>query len=206
MPANQAQLIDILTYHVVAGSVRATEAVAAETPKGLNNVTLLFDGSGATPTVNEVAIQMVNIPCSNGVIHVLDAVLLPAGDIPTVATDGGFSTLVAALTAADLVDDLQADGPFTVFAPTDAAFAALPAGTLDTLLDPANQQMLIDLLLYHVVGDELTANEVLAQTSFTTLAGTELDISTNPVLVGGSPSPRPTSWLATVSCTPSTRF
>ncbi len=186
MPANQAQLVDVLTYHVVSGTVRASEAVAAETPKGLNGVTLLFDGGGAAPTVNEVRIEMINIPCTNGVIHVLDAVLVPPGDIPTVATEGGFSTLVAALTAADLVDDLQAAGPFTVFAPTDAAFADLPPGVLDDLLLPQNQQQLIDILLYHVVADELTANEVLANSSLMTLQGASLDVSISPVTVGGS--------------------
>ncbi|MCB9912660.1 MAG: fasciclin domain-containing protein [Planctomycetes bacterium] len=176
MPANQAQLADILTYHVVDGAVKAGQALAAESPKALNGVTLLFAGAGAGATVNGVTISTTNIPCTNGVIHQIDAVLLPPGDIPTIATTDGFSTLVAALTAADLVDDLQGDGPFTVFAPTDAAFAALPAGVLDELLMPANQSMLIDVLLYHVVADELTANEVLAQSMLTTLQGSTLDV------------------------------
>ena len=128
LPANVAQLTDVLTYHVVDGSVKASQALAAESPKALNDVTLLFSEMAGSALVNGIQISTTNVPCTNGVIHVLDAVLVPPGDVPTVATEQGFSTLVTALTAADLVDDLQGTGPFTVFAPTDAAFAALPAG------------------------------------------------------------------------------
>ncbi|MCA9001021.1 MAG: fasciclin domain-containing protein [Planctomycetes bacterium] len=186
LPANLATLQDVLTYHVVDGSVTAGTAVGAESPKALNGVTLLFADSQAGATVNEVSISMTNIPCTNGVIHVLDAVLLPAGDIPTVAVERGFSTLAQALTAAGLIDDLQADGPFTVFAPTDAAFAALPPGILEDLLLPANQADLISVLLYHVVADELTAQEVLGGTSFTSLQGADLAVTANPAQVGGA--------------------
>lgn len=186
LPANLATLQDILTYHVVDGSVPAGTAVGAESPKALNGVTLLFADSQAGATVNEVSISVTNIPCTNGVIHVLDAVLLPAGDIPTVATERGFSTLAQALTAAGLIDDLQTAGPFTVFAPTDAAFAALPPGVLEDLLLPANQADLISVLLYHVVADELTAQEVLGGTSFPSLQGSDLFVTTSPAQVGGA--------------------
>ncbi|MFT4648551.1 MAG: putative surface protein with fasciclin (FAS1) repeats [Glaciecola sp.] len=186
LPANLATLQDVLTYHVVGGPVTAGTAVGAESPKALNAVTLLFSDSPAGATVNGVSISMTNIPCTNGIIHVIDAVLLPPGDIPTVATNGGFSTLVQALIAADLVDDLMSAGPFTVFAPTDAAFAALPAGVLADLLLPANQADLISVLLYHVVADELTAQEVLAAASFTTLQGSDVAITLNPAQVGGA--------------------
>jgi uncharacterized surface protein with fasciclin (FAS1) repeats len=186
LPANLATLQDVLTYHVVDGSVTASTAIGAESPKALNAVTLLFSDSQAGAAVNEVSIAVTNIPCTNGVIHVIDAVLLPPGDIPTVATNGGFSTLVQALAAAELVDDLMGAGPFTVFAPTDAAFASLPAGVLADLLLPANQADLISVLLYHVVADELTAQEVLAAASFTTLQGSDLAVTLNPAQVGGA--------------------
>jgi uncharacterized surface protein with fasciclin (FAS1) repeats len=80
--------------------------------------------------------------------------------VDTAVAAGDFDTLVAAVEAAGLVDTLKGEGPFTVFAPTDAAFAALPEGTLDTLLDPANQQDLSGILTYHVVAGSVPAADV----------------------------------------------
>ena len=86
-----------------------------------------------------------------------------AGDIVAVASStDGFSTLVAALTAGGLVETLQGAGPFTVFAPTDAAFAALPAGLLDKLLLPENKDVLVAILTYHVVAGKVMAADVVA--------------------------------------------
>ena len=86
-----------------------------------------------------------------------------AGDIVAVAsTTEGFGTLVAALTAAGLVETLQGAGPFTVFAPTDAAFAALPAGLLDKLLLPENKDVLVSILTYHVVPGMVMSADIMA--------------------------------------------
>lgn len=83
------------------------------------------------------------------------------GNVVQVAIGAGsFNTLVAAIKAADLVDALQAKGPFTVFAPTDAAFAALPTGTLDDLLKPANKEKLKSILLYHVVPGKVMSSDL----------------------------------------------
>ena len=98
-------------------------------------------------------------------------------NIVEVATDAGFNTLVAAVQAADLVSTLEGPGPFTVFAPTDAAFAALPAGTLDNLLLPENQGTLASILTYHVVAGEVTADQVVNLTSATTVQGEDLAIT-----------------------------
>ena len=97
-------------------------------------------------------------------------------DIVQVATEAGsFKTLLAAVQAAGLVETLQGKGPFTVFAPTDAAFAALPAGTLDRLLkDPA---ALKKILLYHVVSGSVTADKVVGMTSATSVEGSPIAIS-----------------------------
>ena len=99
-----------------------------------------------------------------------------AGDIVSVAdAAGSFKTLLKAATAAGLVDTLKDPGPFTVFAPTDAAFAALPAGTLDGLLkDPAK---LKGILLYHVVSGKVTADQVVKLTSATTVEGKPVKIT-----------------------------
>lgn len=75
--------------------------------------------------------------------------------------DERFEILVAALQAAGLVDTLQGEGPFTVFAPTNDAFGKLPAGTVETLLQPENKDQLVDILTYHVFADALTAKEVI---------------------------------------------
>ncbi|MEM9710166.1 MAG: fasciclin domain-containing protein [Pseudomonadota bacterium] len=79
------------------------------------------------------------------------------------ASNDDFSTLVAAVTAADLVETLKGDGPFTVFAPTNAAFAALPAGTVESLLLPENKDQLVSILTYHVVAGAATADQFVGQ-------------------------------------------
>ena len=100
----------------------------------------------------------------------------PEPTIVDVAVANNFTTLVAAVQAADLVDVLNGDGPFTVFAPTDEAFADLPDGTLDDLLLPENKSTLIAILQYHVVAGEVTAEQVVNLTTAQTLEGSSLDI------------------------------
>ena len=111
------------------------------------------------------------------------------GDIVAVASGAGqFKTLLAAATAAGLVPTLQSAGPFTVFAPTDAAFAALPAGTVDTLLKPENKKQLASILTYHVVpGKTMSAALAGKQLSVATVQGASLAIDgRNGVTVGGA--------------------
>jgi uncharacterized surface protein with fasciclin (FAS1) repeats len=91
----------------------------------------------------------------------LAATAARAGDIvDTAVSAGSFKTLVAAVTAADLVSTLKSKGPFTVFAPTDAAFAKLPAGTLESLLKPENKAKLVAILTYHVVPGKVMASDI----------------------------------------------
>ncbi|KFN49489.1 hypothetical protein P873_10980 [Arenimonas composti TR7-09 = DSM 18010] len=101
----------------------------------------------------------------------------PAGDIvDTAIAAGNFKTLVAAVQAAGLADTLKGPGPFTVFAPTDAAFAALPAGTVENLLKPENRDQLVAILTYHVVPGRVTAAQAATLDSAKTVQGGELDI------------------------------
>ncbi len=95
------------------------------------------------------------------------------------AGDENFSTLVAALKAADLVDVLQGDGPFTVFAPTNEAFAALPEGTVENLLKPENKDQLIAVLTYHVVPGKVYAEQVTQLSSAETVQGSKISINTD---------------------------
>ncbi len=98
-------------------------------------------------------------------------------DIVDTAIDAGsFATLVAAVQAADLVDTLKGDGPFTVFAPTDAAFAALPEGTVETLLKPENKEQLIAILTYHVVPGKVMSGDLSDDMSATTVQGSDIMI------------------------------
>jgi len=98
-------------------------------------------------------------------------------DIVDVAVEAGtFETLVAAVKAAGLVDVLKGDGPFTVFAPTDEAFAALPEGTVENLLKPENKDQLVAVLTYHVVPGRVTAADVVQLNEATTVEGSTIDI------------------------------
>ncbi len=97
--------------------------------------------------------------------------------VDTAVGAGNFTTLVAAVTAAGLVDTLKGEGPFTVFAPTDAAFAALPAGTVEDLLKPENKDKLIAILTYHVVPGKVMAADLTEGMKAATVNGAELTIT-----------------------------
>lgn len=96
--------------------------------------------------------------------------------VETAIEAGSFSTLVAAVKAADLVETLASPGPFTVFAPTDEAFKALPAGTVETLLKPENKAQLVSVLTYHVVSGKANAAAVTAQKQWKTVEGSPVNI------------------------------
>jgi uncharacterized surface protein with fasciclin (FAS1) repeats len=99
--------------------------------------------------------------------------------VDTAVGAGQFKTLAAALTAAGLVDTLKGSGPFTVFAPTDEAFAKLPAGTVETLLKPENKAKLVSILTYHVVSGKVMAAQVMKMSSAKTVQGTDVMVAAN---------------------------
>ncbi len=176
-PENKQQLVDILTYHVVAGSVPAakvTELNGAATVNGQRVDISTKDGV----QVDDATVVKTDIECSNGIIHVIDTVLIPAsGTIPEVAQEAGkFNTLLAAVKAAGLADALSGEGPFTVFAPTDAAFEKLPEGTVENLLKPENKQQLAAILKYHVVSGRVYSNDALSAKEAETLQGAEVHV------------------------------
>ena len=109
-----------------------------------------------------------------------------SNDIVDVAVSAGqFNTLAAALQAADLVETLKGDGPFTVFAPTDDAFAKLPEGTVESLLKPENREQLVAILTYHVVPGSVYAADVVTLSAATTVNGADvsIDVQDGTVLV-----------------------
>jgi uncharacterized surface protein with fasciclin (FAS1) repeats len=96
--------------------------------------------------------------------------------VDTAVAAGDFTTLAAALQAGGLIDTLKSDGPFTVFAPTDDAFAKLPAGTVESLLLPENKDQLVEILTYHVVAGKVSAADVVTLTSAETANGSSVNI------------------------------
>jgi transforming growth factor-beta-induced protein len=183
-PENKAKLVSILTYHVVAGSVKAADVVKLTSAKTVEGTDVKIKVDGANVMVNDAKVTKTDIEASNGVIHVIDTVIMPAAMMAPAAKDivdtavgaGTFKTLAAALTAAGLVDTLKGKGPFTVFAPTDEAFAKLPKGTVEDLLKPENKAKLVSILTYHVVAGSVKAADVVKLTSAKTVEGTDVKI------------------------------
>ncbi|MBK8100817.1 MAG: fasciclin domain-containing protein [Planctomycetes bacterium] len=126
---------------------------------------------------------------SNGVIHILDDVMLPPADlVATAQKAGAFQTLLKAAVAAGLADTLANGGPFTVFAPTDAAFAKLGDATITELLQPANKERLASILKHHVVAGRVMAAQAVKLTSAKTIGGTELKLAVQgkTLTIGGA--------------------
>jgi transforming growth factor-beta-induced protein len=162
-PQNVGALTSALTFHVVSGSLDANTVLGSPFVTTIN-------GQRAEISSSLIQIEGANflatdILCTNGIIHVIDKVILPEFRSVTrlTATTPGFGTLNAALTVTGLDVTLDSPGNFTVFAPTDAAFQALPAGVLDSLI--ANPAALSNVLLYHATAGRLYASDVLAMTS-----------------------------------------
>ncbi len=188
LPENRARLTAILTYHVVPGRVGSRKVVDLTGALTLNGQRLGITVDHGTVRIDDATVQTVDIDCTNGVIHVIDKVLLPSADnlVETAVKAGRFGTLVAAVKAAGLVETLVGEGPFTVLAPTDAAFAALPAGTVESLLLPRNRDKLTRILTYHVIPGRVYAADALATLEFTTVESSPVRFATlgERVMVG----------------------
>jgi len=172
-------LTNILLYHVVAGKFMSGDVVAADSLTTLEGSDISIRVEDGKVYVNDAIITVVDIETSNGVIHVIDSVILPpekeTRTIVEIAIEAGiFTTLVAAVQEAGLVDALMGEGPFTVFAPTDEAFAKLPEGTVEALLDDI--PVLTNILLYHVVPGYYLAEDVVSMRSLTSLLGQNITI------------------------------
>jgi uncharacterized surface protein with fasciclin (FAS1) repeats len=174
-PENKAQLAAILKFHVTSGMSGVPRAGGTARFDTLSGDSYLVSGDrGEGASVNGVPIRTANVKCRNGTLQVIDTVLIPPGraTIPAVAKKAGqFNTLLAALSAADLAGVLGGPGPFTVFAPTDAAFEKLPKGAVEALLKPENKAQLVALLKYHVVAGRVTAKDAVAAGTAKTLQG-----------------------------------
>jgi uncharacterized surface protein with fasciclin (FAS1) repeats len=229
-----AEAIDLLTFHVIAGSEIEAEDIAAGTAavttarEGANNKAFVTK-TGSYVTINNARVVTADVDASNGVIHIIDAVLTPpVGNVVEVATSAAnapnFGILAAALTKAELITTLQGNGPFTVFAPTDDAFLALlrsaaffnnPDLTEEDVTDyistsnasstPLSLTTLTQVLLYHVVpaagySINLTNNQVLTTAKAEAPKTVTIGVG-SAVTVDGSASDPSTVTAANISAT-----
>lgn len=178
-PENRSQLQAILKYHVISGKLDAAHVVSSKGATTLNGQRVDFSAAGGGVMVDNARVVKTDIKASNGVIHVIDAVILPSSKniVETAQAAGSFSTLLTAATKAGLAGVLSDGGPFTVFAPTDDAFGKLPEGTLQSLLRPENKDTLVAILKYHVVSGRIYSNDALTAGKAQTLQGEKIAIA-----------------------------
>jgi uncharacterized surface protein with fasciclin (FAS1) repeats len=145
----------------------------------LNGQRVDFKAADGAVTIENAQIVATDIKTSNGVIHVIDTVILPSSDniVATAKKAKTFNTLLTAATEAGLVTTLTGDGPYTVFAPTDEAFAKLPNGTVEELLKPESRNRLASILKYHVVRGRVYSHDAISAGQAETLAGKKVKVS-----------------------------
>ncbi|MEN9825051.1 MAG: hypothetical protein RI953_796 [Pseudomonadota bacterium] len=215
-PENKEQLKAILLYHVAAGELRAKEVLSKSSIATAQGKLVSVDSKSLK--INNSNIVRTDNLASNGVVHEIDAVLLPPTETSndamasapaangatskemssketvvmnkslaaTLAAEPRFSILVSAVHAAGLTETLSHTSQFTVFAPSNKAFEALPAGTLASLLKPENKEKLKAILLYHVAAGSLKAADVLQKSSIATAQGKSVNIDAAMVKINGA--------------------
>ena len=177
-------LMSILLYHVAPGRLRASQLLASSTQETLSDgKSVLVVLEGADVLVNRGKVTRANVPARNGLIHVIDKVMLPPVEpaaiesiVDVLTLDGRFSVLLEALQRTGLDDAVSGAGPFTLFAPTDGAMSALleelGIGAEELLEDPG----LSNILLYHVIDGRKGAFQLLRERGVETMQGSELRI------------------------------
>lgn len=180
--ANTTLLSTILLHHVHAGELLSTNLTNGMTIETLNDDELTVTIANDVVKIDMSTVTQADIVADNGVVHVINMVLMPEIDttytvMDVVDNSPTHTTLKTALYEAGLDDDLRAEGPFTLFAPTDSAFDNLPAGLLDDLLD--NIPALTEVLLHHVHGDEAMADDLSDGMMIPTLNNDSLTVTIN---------------------------
>ena len=197
-----AALADLLNYHIVSGSTMASDLEDGMEIATAQGGSLLVSADDSGSKIGDANIITADIETYNGVIHVIDAVLMPPTEeaaeepaaeeamaevvdiVDTIVADGNFGTFIAALEAVDLIDTLKSEGPFTVFAPTDDAFDELPEGALEALLN--DPDTLSQILLYHVVPGMVLSTDLTdgleAETAQGSLIAFSFDDDSNPMV------------------------
>jgi len=173
-------LTDILLYHALAADVRSTDLTEGQVATTINgkDITVTINDDGVF--INDAQVTVADIDADNGVVHVIDAVLLPPSNtvVDIIVNSPDHTILETAVLAAGLEGTLSGEGPFTVFAPADGAFENLPAGTLDAVLaDPDG--LLTNILLYHVIGADVRSTDLTDGQTATTLLGQDITVTIN---------------------------
>merc|ERR1711865_1255137 len=170
------QLKKLLLYHVVNGKVLASDLKNGQIVKTVEGENLKLTITGDKVMINTATVKVPNVMATNGVVHIIDAVLMiPMNIVQLAQATADLSTLVTTVVAANLQGTLSSVGPFTVFAPTNEAFANLPAGVLAGLLKDIPQ--LKKLLLYHVVSGKMLASDLKNGESVKTVEGENLKVT-----------------------------
>ncbi|MBL6658420.1 MAG: fasciclin domain-containing protein, partial [Flavobacteriales bacterium] len=179
------QLTEVLLHHVVAGAVMAEDLNDGDVILTLNNDNVTVSVDGMTYMIDMATVTAANIEASNGVVHIIDMVLLPVTNEQTVMSiienSPIHTTLETAINAAGLAETLSGEGTFTVFAPSDEVFAALPDGALDLIL--ANTELLTNLLLGHVHEGELYSADLTDGLNVTMMNEGDLTVSNDGMTI-----------------------
>jgi len=179
------KLAQFILSHVSSGYIDSTALSSYNTLETLSGVGINVVANGNI-MVNGSTVVASDIECSNGLIHVIDAVMitqsmqLSENILDTLIERGNFTSLVGSVQAASLVETLSGDGPFTIFAPTDDAFSALPEGVLEDYL--SDIPMLTDVLMYHLVNGAFYANELVNREDIQSMQGEKIDIAVNWII------------------------
>ena len=177
------ELADILLYHVVGGTALSSDLADGQTIATLNGAEVTVTINEAGIFINDAQVTVADLVADNGVVHVIDAVLIPPTPEPTntvvdiIVNSDIHTILEAAVLEADLAGALSGEGPFTVFAPTDEAFAALAEALGATAADLLALPELADILLYHVAGATAFSTDLSDGQMVATLNGAEVEVS-----------------------------
>lgn len=188
-PEGRATLRTILSHHVVLGAQSSSDVLNRRTLTSAIGQQLAVDD--LAQSIGGAGIVATDVPFDGGVVHVIDAVLMPETRSITqlaVETDE-LQTLVAAVKAAGIASQFgAANGPWTVFAPVDSAFAKLPEGTLESLLERGNRRTLTEILGLHVVPGRIAARDLLAKKKLSTLMGAQIavELADRKLKIGGA--------------------
>ena len=178
LPESRDTLRQILTHHIVPGVQTSGSVLNSRSLPALSDQSLSIDADNGK--IAGASIVAVDVPFNGGIVHVIDAVMLPESrSISEIAsTEGQLSTLMKAANSANLLSRLERQsGSWTVFTPVNSAFDKLPPGTVESLLEQGNVRTLTQVLGLHVVPGRIEARDLLAKKSLTTLTGTPLAIS-----------------------------
>merc|ERR1712157_476099 len=188
----RTDLATILQYHVITSQILSSDLAPTQDVTTLSGDSLTVTNDGTTVMAGPATVVTADVVCSNGVIHAIDAVLLPPAATPapappsivdTAVGNGAFTVLVEALQEAELVDALSGPGPFTVFDPTDAAFTALLEALNVTKEELLAREDLATILLYHVISGQVVSSDLAATQYESTLMGAPLTVTSDGTTV-----------------------